>query len=103
VNRRERSVVRAGLALGVFLGLVGCRATAPAPQVETVGTLTAGPSTWTAPVHETTPPPTVEIAGPVDDDATDTVTTVSRADAGEQDAAPEVVSKGGGLTVGGAR
>jgi hypothetical protein len=98
VNRRERLVVRAGLALGVFLGLVsGCRATAPAPQTETVGTLTAGPSTWSAPVHETTAPPSFEIAGSADDD--DAALAVTAADAGPA-AAPEVVSKGAGLQLG---
>ncbi len=81
--------MRLALALGIFLGLAGCAAHAPVP-VETVGTLSAGSSIWTAPVHETTPPPSFEIAGSADDD--DAAPVVTAADAGP-DAAPAIEEK----------
>ena len=75
----------------------GC-ATAPAPvQVEAVGTLAAGPSVYSAPVHETTPPPSFELAGSADDDAGEVATTVTRVGDTE---APAVVAKDQGLTLG---
>lgn len=94
MNRRERRVVRAGLALGVFLGLVGCRATAPQAPAETVGAMAAGPSVYSAPVHAPTPP---------------SETYAVRARRERQAApsaaveAPVVEAKGQGLTVGGSR
>lgn len=57
LNRREGRVLRVGLALGIFLGLAGCQATVPPAPTETVGQLADGPSVYSAPVHEATPPP----------------------------------------------
>lgn len=91
----RRLALVAGLLLALGLG-GACRATVTPPQVETVGALAAGPSVYSAPVHDTTPPPSFEIAGPADDDATGTATTTTRVDvdAGAPDGeAPDVVAK----------
>lgn len=44
-------------------GFSGCAAHAPAPQVEAVGALAAGPSVWTAPLKHDAPP---ELGGVVE-------------------------------------
>lgn len=72
----------------------GC-ATAPAPvQVEVVGTLAAGPSVYSAPLKHDAPPALGFVAGSDDDSPGEVVTTETR------DAAPEVVTKDGGLQLG---
>jgi len=84
------------LALAAFLG-AGCAARAAAPQVETVGTLAAGPSTWTAPVHATTDFGHAQIVDSGDDDRTATATTETPAEL------PEVAPKTDGVTTGAVR
>lgn len=90
VFRRLAAV--AALVLACVSG-VACAhgGSSPAVQVEQVGALTAGPSTWSAPVHETSAPPTVEIAGSADDDDA-AAPVVTAADAGP-DAAPAIERK----------
>ena len=93
-KKSDAGIVRAALVIGVLAGIMGC-ATAPrAPEVETVGAISASSShVYTAPVHATTDltpgfqaidtdeePKAEAVAAPVE--------------------APEVVSKSDGISLG---
>lgn len=82
----------------------GCAAHAQPVEVESVGQLTAGPSVRSAPVAHDEPPQLGEIVDTGSDDAGSVVETTTRVEADASvDAAPEVVAKTGGLTVGSVR
>lgn len=89
------------LLLALALGSVGCaHGPAPAPEVESVGALAGGSSVYSAPLKHDAPPSLGFVAGS-DDDVSSVATTVTRAgDAGSDDAAPAVVVKDQGLTLG---
>lgn len=75
------------LALGLLAGAAGCHATAPAPEVESVGQLARSyNSVASAPVHATT-----DLSGGFQAIDSDEAPAVSAA--GEQVEAPEVVAK----------
>jgi len=96
LTRRERGWLRLCIVLGAAIALQGCAAHAPAPQVEAVGQLSAGPSVWSAPLKHDAPPEVGLVVDTGSDDATDTVSTTTRVevDAGATDAeAPDVVTK----------
>lgn len=79
---------RLALVLGILAGAAGCHATAPAPEVETVGQLSASyGSVRSAPVHATTNLSGGFQAVDTDDDA------ASAGAAGEAVEAPTVVAK----------
>jgi hypothetical protein len=91
--------------LAAFVSMMGCATghRLATPEVETVGQLAAGPSTWTAPVHPTTDLAPAFQAVEGDDSAGEVVTTVSRAaDAGGDAVAelPEVAPKSDGIKTG---
>lgn len=107
-KKSARVPVAAAVAFGVFVGMMGCNAHVPpvAPAVEAVGTLAAGPSVYSAPVHATTDlTPQFGAVDTGDDSVGDTVTTVTTApaDAGSDSELPDVAPKTDGVTMGGAR
>ncbi len=63
----------------------GCAAHAPAPEVESVGQLTAGPSVRSAPVAHDEPPQLGEIVDTGSDDAGSVVETTTRVEARARD------------------
>lgn len=106
---RRRSPVKGAIAIGIFIGLVGC-ASAPAPRavdVETVGTLTASDThVAQAPVHATTDfAPAAAVADTGDDVPVQGKTSLdvlrSEVAAGGGDVA--VAAKTDGVTMGGAQ
>lgn len=78
-------------------GLAGCAGHAPAAEVETVGTLAAGPSVYSAPLKHDAPPALGFVAGSDDENPGDAFTTETRVEA------PDVAAKDGGLVVGAVR
>jgi len=111
--RLPTRVIFMAAVLGASMGCATARQ-ASAPDVEAVGALSASAThVYVAPVHATTDlTPGFQAIEGADDDATETVTTVTRAPdasvaagAGEADASelPEVAPKSDGVTLGGAR
>lgn len=80
-------------------GFSGCAAHAPAPQVEAVGALAAGPSVWTAPLKHDAPPELGAVVETGDVGPAATALDVLRGEA----AAVETAPKTDGVTVGDAR
>lgn len=91
--------LRIGIAAGLFAGLMGCQATAPAPVAESVGTLApvAYGHSISAPIHHDDPPAFAGVVGSDDDSVTSTITTVIRASDAEL---PDIAPKTDGVTAG---
>lgn len=99
--RREGAMFRAFWAMATFavMAVAGCATTrAPAPQVEEVGSLTAGPSVYSAPLKHDAPPELGTIVDTGSDDVGAAVTTETHTED-----APEVTAKDQGIKMGGAR
>jgi hypothetical protein len=105
MNTRTNWILMVATLAAAAWGFTGCAAHAPAmvEQTESVGQLAGGSSVYTAPLKHDAPPEFGFVAGSDSDDVSAVATTVTRADAGELDAAPEVEAKGQGLQLGGVR
>jgi hypothetical protein len=101
-RRRVRLPTRL-IFVAALAGMMGCSGTVPPPAAENVGALSAGPSTWSAPIHPSTDlTPSFGAVDTGDDIEASTVTTVTRtADAGPDAAElPEIAPKCDGVTTG---